>query len=376
MHQALARVRVLVLTATTTVFAVAAVATAISTDTHKSLVIAILKALPTPDRAASVVADQQPPVVVPVGATTVESPAQPEPRMFSKAEELPLAGVLAARELSDPHNPAEPLLVFTPRGRPLAVAEVTRTAFARRTAEHLEHITGLARLPHAKPPMASPAPDDLTAPSPLLAYARAPASVEEPFAAVLSPQGTFTLRRDEQVHRPRPRPDDSVLTEWLDGRSPGQFAEGTHDWLQNPLPANVYAQKQQKCLAEGIYFEARGEPESGQAAVAQVILNRVRNPAYPNTICGVVYQNEKRRHKCQFSFACDGHAEIIRSQHSWRVAQRIGRDVTDGTLWNEDVGDSTHYHANYVAPRWGRRMIRVDKIGAHIFYRTRFGGWS
>ncbi|MEO9961273.1 MAG: cell wall hydrolase, partial [Nisaea sp.] len=77
-----------------------------------------------------------------------------------------------------------------------------------------------------------------------------------------------------------------------------------HSWVATPLPASAFAEDEQTCLANGIYFEARGEEEEGQAAVAQVILNRVRNPAYPDTICGVVYQNQSWKNRCQFSFAC------------------------------------------------------------------------
>ena len=84
-----------------------------------------------------------------------------------------------------------------------------------------------------------------------------------------------------------------------------KLGRGDHAWAANPLPKSAFSAAQQRCLAEGIYFEARGEPVSGQAAVSQVILNRVRNPHYPNTICGVVYQNKHWRNRCQFSFACD-----------------------------------------------------------------------
>jgi spore germination cell wall hydrolase CwlJ-like protein len=102
----------------------------------------------------------------------------------------------------------------------------------------------------------------------------------------------------------------------------------------------------------------------------------VRNPAYPDTICEVVYQDQRHRHACQFSFACDGRSEVIAEQQQWATAKRIARDVTEGRIWIAEVGDSTHYHAKYVRPGWGRRMIKVDRIGAHIFYRTRLGGWS
>jgi len=234
----------------------------------------------------------------------------------------------------------------------------------------------MARLPHAKPevdwPIGSRGPQVGPA---VLAYAPAASGIHAPFDAVIGGIGT-DLSADDDAYRPRPRPDPEAVLTWLDGRALGQFAPGQHDWVKNPLPDSVLAKKEQKCLAEGIYFEARGEPQSGQAAVAQVILNRVRNPAYPNTVCGVVYQNEARRNRCQFSFACDGRPERIRSQSAWKAAQRIALDVSEGRTWLEEVGDSTHYHANYVRPRWGKRMSKLDRIGAHIFYRTRFGGWS
>ena len=102
----------------------------------------------------------------------------------------------------------------------------------------------------------------------------------------------------------------------------------------------------------------------------------MRNPAYPDTICGVVYQNKNWRNACQFSFACDGRPERIYSQRAWRVAERIAEEATEGKIWIAEVGDATHYYANYVSPGWARRMILTDTIGAHIFYRTKRGGWS
>lgn len=149
-----------------------------------------------------------------------------------------------------------------------------------------------------------------------------------------------------------------------------------HAWMTRPLPAHVFSAPEQKCLAEGIYFEARGENVKGQAAVAQVILNRVRNPSYPNTICGVVYQNRSWRNRCQFSFACDGTRPRVRSSQHYKVAQEVGMAVTAGKVFIEEVGSSTHYHAAYVSPRWARSMERMKRIGLHIFYRTRGGGWS
>ena len=175
----------------------------------------------------------------------------------------------------------------------------------------------------------------------------------------------------------RESPFDSILKPKKElGRFVPDIAPDDHAWAATPLPAEVFTAKEQKCLAEGIYFEARGEELKGQAAVAQVILNRVRNPAYPNTICGVVYQNENWRNRCQFSFACDRIPDLILSPWHWKTAKEIAMAVTAGKIWFEDVGSSTHYHATYVKPPWGRTMKRVAKIGKHIFYRTYGGGWS
>ena len=175
----------------------------------------------------------------------------------------------------------------------------------------------------------------------------------------------------------RESPFDSILKPKKEaGRFIPDISAEDHAWAATALPAGVFSAKEQKCLAEGIYFEARGEEVKGQAAVAQVILNRVRNPAYPGTICGVVYQNENWRNRCQFSFACDRIPDLILSPRHWKTAKEIAMAVTAGKIWFDDVGSSTHYHATYVRPPWGRTMKRVAKIGKHIFYRTYGGGWS
>ncbi|WP_370643785.1 cell wall hydrolase [Shinella sp. NM-101] len=175
----------------------------------------------------------------------------------------------------------------------------------------------------------------------------------------------------------RESPFDSILKPKTElGRFIPEIAPDDHAWAATALPAEVFSAKEQKCLAEGIYFEARGEEVKGQAAVAQVILNRVRNPAYPKTICGVVYQNQNWRGRCQFSFACDRIPDLILSPWNWKTAKEIAMAVTAGKIWIDDVGSATHYHATYVNPPWGRSMKRVAKIGKHIFYRTYGGGWS
>ncbi|MFO7477109.1 MAG: cell wall hydrolase [Methyloceanibacter sp.] len=131
-----------------------------------------------------------------------------------------------------------------------------------------------------------------------------------------------------------------------------------------------FEERERRCLAIAIYFEARGEPLQGQVAVAQVILNRVRSPLFPETICGVVHQGQHQK-GCQFSFTCDGKSDIPRNDAQWAQAQDISRQITAGELWLPEVGYSTFYHANYVSPRWAGSMNKIDKIGRHIFYKKR-----
>ncbi len=123
-----------------------------------------------------------------------------------------------------------------------------------------------------------------------------------------------------------------------------------------------------KCLAEAIYFEARSEPERGQIAVAQVVINRAFSGYYPNDICGVVYQNKHRHLACQFTFACDGIPDIVNSKWHWELAVRLSNDALDGKNYLDDVGKATHYHAYYVSPYWARKMRKMSRIGAHTFY--------
>ncbi len=171
-------------------------------------------------------------------------------------------------------------------------------------------------------------------------------------------------------------PFSAVLVEEQQVKILPKLNKGDHAWADDPLPKSSYSKRQQQCLAQGIYFEARGEPVKGQAAVSQVILNRVRNPHYPNSICGVVYQNKHWYNRCQFSFACDRVRDRIRNKKLYRVAKHVAAETTAGRIWLPQVGSSTHYHATYVNPRWNRKMKRVGKIGLHIFYRTIGGGWS
>jgi spore germination cell wall hydrolase CwlJ-like protein len=118
-----------------------------------------------------------------------------------------------------------------------------------------------------------------------------------------------------------------------------------------------------RCLAETIFFEARSESDEGQAAVAQVVLNRVSSGLYPSIICGVVYQNRQRRNACQFSFACEGRSLLLNEPEAWRRVVRIAAEVTAGATYVSDVGGAKHYHANCVRPRWAKSLEKMDVIG-------------
>jgi hypothetical protein len=123
------------------------------------------------------------------------------------------------------------------------------------------------------------------------------------------------------------------------------------------------------CLSQAIYYEAASESEDGQRAVAQVVLNRVRHPAWPNTVCGVVYQGPMRAGGgCQFTFTCDGSLARRPGGEPWLRARRLAAEALAGRIY-APVGLSTHYHTNYVFPAWAPRLAKTTVIGAHIFYR-------
>ena len=129
------------------------------------------------------------------------------------------------------------------------------------------------------------------------------------------------------------------------------------------------------CLSQAIYYEAGNESEDGQRAVAQVVLNRVRHPAWPNSVCGVVYQGPMRPGGgCQFTFTCDGSLARSPGGVAWLRARRLAAEALSGRIF-APVGLSTHYHADYVFPAWAPRLAKTTVIGAHIFYRLP-GAWG
>lgn len=127
------------------------------------------------------------------------------------------------------------------------------------------------------------------------------------------------------------------------------------------------------CLTQAVYYEAGNEPMEGRRAVAQVVLNRMRHPAFPKSVCGVVYQGAGTR-VCQFTFVCDGALYRQPARLAWREAEDVARAALAGYV-EASVGEATFYHADYVAPRWAPLLAKVAQIGQHIFYRWP-GAWG
>ena len=123
-----------------------------------------------------------------------------------------------------------------------------------------------------------------------------------------------------------------------------------------------------RCLTQAVYYEAALEPTEGQEGVAQVVLNRVRDPNYPASVCGVVYQGAERTTGCQFSFTCDGSLARGPVRWAWDRAERVAARALNGHV-SERVGTATHYHADYVHPWWSPSLAKITQVGAHIFYR-------
>ena len=187
-------------------------------------------------------------------------------------------------------------------------------------------------------------------------------------------QGGFSeasLRRESQAMGPgalRVMADHDAGSR--PGRSPAdmfgaRFAAGNVLAARSVSPDPV---RDLDCLTQAVYFEARGETPRGQAAVAQVVLNRVKSPAFPKTVCGVVFQGAARSTGCQFSFTCDGSMRKGRELDAWDRARHVAARALAGAVL-ADVGSATHFHTTGVSPAWGPQMLRVSQVGLHIFYR-------
>jgi spore germination cell wall hydrolase CwlJ-like protein len=169
---------------------------------------------------------------------------------------------------------------------------------------------------------------------------------------------------------------DPVVLRLAQAHDPQQVSDDTADRQLQALtdrlqakeahPEAIRRERDLDCLTDAIYYEARGETHRGQQAVATVVLNRVKSPSFPKTVCGVVFQ--RANSGCQFSFACDGSMRHGREADAWVDARHIAARALSGYVLR-DVGSATHFHTIDVAPGWGPKMLRVAQVGLHVFYR-------
>ncbi|MFY0311626.1 cell wall hydrolase [Leisingera sp. D0M16] len=152
----------------------------------------------------------------------------------------------------------------------------------------------------------------------------------------------------------------------LKSRKPQAKVEYSKAWLDSRPKAT--GGEQFACLAEALYFEARGETVKGQFAVAEVILNRVESEQFPDTLCGVINQGTGRKYQCQFTYTCDGYKEVINEKKAYQRVAKVARAALDG-LKTELTDGATYYHTTAVRPRWSRVFTNTTRIGVHVFYR-------
>ncbi|UUL81320.1 cell wall hydrolase [Sphingomonas qomolangmaensis] len=214
------------------------------------------------------------------------------------------------------------------------------------------------------------------------------ASIEQIEAAALPPAPG--LEDDAGEHFP----GAALLTALDDDAAPAAGTTGTIALPDRPVPANATTtagatipaappfrlrgsgadqSRALQCLTTAIYYEAASEPDAGQRAVAQVVLNRVRHPVFPSTVCGVVFQGSDKR-VCQFSFACDGAMARVPARVAWDRAQRVAASALNGSVF-APVGMATHYHTYAVTPSWNRSLVMTGVEGAHFFHRWK-GYWG
>lgn len=201
----------------------------------------------------------------------------------------------------------------------------------------------------------------------LQVFALQPGMASERSAAFPSVELEDALRHENAMVSAMPLSRVAVLTSPRPEQRPkGSQVRYSGRWLRSL--AKPTGGKQWACLAEVIYFEARGEPVEGQFAVAEVILNRVDSPKFPNSICKVVRQGTGRKHACQFSYNCDGKLEYIANGSAYDQTKRVARVSMDRKTRPLTKG-ATFYHATFVSPSWARSFQHVATIGVHKFYK-------
>ncbi len=200
-------------------------------------------------------------------------------------------------------------------------------------------------------------------PAPRERPVEARARVTEAAPPLLLPQDIKPISEEDALAENEKLPFSSAPVEWAPP-------------LVVPLNAAQFIGRRSAmdCLTAAIYYEAAQESETGKRGVAQVVLNRARHPAFPNSVCGVVYQGSERRTGCQFTFTCDGSLARPPSRAGWDAARRVALAALSGYV-EPRVGMATHYHADYVVPYWAPSLAKIVKIDRHIFYRWS-GGWG
>lgn len=195
-----------------------------------------------------------------------------------------------------------------------------------------------------------------TAAAATIAAANAPATPLRALSLVIVPVAPVLTASDHVLVVPEPKPAE-ILTASLKA---------------DPIPHD-----EMTCLAEAVYYEARGESLEGQRAVAEVVLRRTRDHRFPNTVCGVVYQGAHKRNACQFSFACDGIGHGRRDKLAWKRAVEVAQyEATGEGRLHDSTSGAQYFHTTRVNPPWARRFIRTAKIGTHIFYRQPGGSYE
>jgi spore germination cell wall hydrolase CwlJ-like protein len=206
-------------------------------------------------------------------------------------------------------------------------------------------------------------------------------------AALLAAAGLVTnlnrggdLRQRQPAGRPAPAPATAVAPlNLVRSLTPEEAIEANNERPFNATPdtpAKAFnlrtdegsRSRATECLAQAVYYEAATDGADGQRAVAQVVLNRMRHPGFPSSVCGVVYQGSQLPTGCQFTFTCDGSLARTPIPSLWAQARKIAAEALGGKVF-APVGHSTHYHANYVLPYWADSLAKQVQVGRHIFYR-------
>ncbi len=181
--------------------------------------------------------------------------------------------------------------------------------------------------------------------------------------------GLAALQSSETAETPAPSAF-SRLSSVIGGmRRVGSYVSNVSREMGTVTAQEIAVSRQYRCLAQAVYFEGRGEPAVGQQAIAHVILNRVRDSRYPSTICGVVYQNQGQKNRCQFSFACDGLSDKPHDTAAWQRSLKVALEALTG-IAPDVTRASTHFHATHVEPLWAENLRPTVKLGQHMFYQV------